>query len=556
VDSAAAPPPTELPKPCYADPAEGGGRQPIAPSADDQQIKPQGDGSGSLNASARQATRNVAFGYLQLGVSIVLGLVSVPIFLHSLGPKAYGLWGALVGVVGYASLVEGGMATASNQRMASLLAMGDDRGAERVLASAKCYYLASSAGITVIVAVLAFFVGQIVRLEGIPVGAARLALLLVGASAIVGFFRLPFSSMLFGGGRGDVLSVIGAVAESLGRLATLIVAMAGGGLVGICATGAVSTFGSLWLTRRSARRAFPEIQAPLRLADRVTLVSLLRAGTRVLATAIGGTVSYGLDTVVIGIVDPVAFVTPYIIGGKPLAVVNALATRGTAALGPNLSHFHAVGDTERTFRIFSASTLVALAVTVPFNIALIALGPSLLHLWLGTVPARSDEVLVALAIVYILHVPGGRASQALTFMERNHSIARVIPAVSVVNLGLTVLLTIRYGPVGPALGSLPEVFVINSGVLPVLACRAIGVPVRRLVADVVPPIAAAALAAGAVGFGAERLLAGHSDLLVLFAAPLIALAGWGAGFVVLRRTQPELMAMLRRRLPGRLGKMP
>lgn len=553
MDSDAAPPPAEPPAPSHAGPVYSGGRQPIGASTEDQHIEPREDDSGSLNASARQATRNVAFVYLPLGISIVLGLVSTPIFLHSLGLRAYGLMGALGSIIGYASLLEGGMATASNQRISSLRAVGDDRGAERALASAKCYYLMSSVGVIAVVTALAIFVGQIVRLDGIPVDTARLALLLIGASTVVGFFGLPFSSMLYGGGRGDALSVVGTIAGSLGRLASLAVALAGGGLVGICAMAVANALGALWLTRHTARRAFPELRAPLRLADRVTLVSLVRAGARVAATAIGGTVSYGLDAVVIGIIEPVALVTPYVVAMKPVALVHDLATRGTSALGPNLSHFHALGDTERTYRIFSAGTLAALAVTVPASVVLVALGPSLLHLWLGAVPARSYEVLVALSIVYVLHVPGGQASQTLTYMCRNRSIARLIPAVSVVNLGLTVLLTIRYGPVGPALGSLPEVLLINAGVLPVLACRAIGVPVRRMVADVVPSIGAAALGASAAGFGAERLLAGRSDLLVLVAAPLIVVVGWSAGFVVLRRTQPELVAVLRRRLPGRLG---
>lgn len=518
-------------------------------------MEPGDDGSGAFNASAPQATRNVTSSYLQLGVSMLLGLVSTPILVHFLGPAAYGLWGVLTGLVGYASLVEGGMATASTQRMVHLQARGDHRGAERVLASAKCYYLFSSVAMTVIVVTLVMFLGHIVLLDGIPLSTARLALLLVSASFGVGFVKLPFSSMLYGGGRGDSLSMVGLVVGTLGRLAMLAVAFAGGGLVGICAMAIANALAGLWFTRRAARRAFPEFRAPLRLVDWATLASLMRAGGRVAATAIGGTVSYGLDAVVIGIIDPVTLVTPYTVALRPVTFVRELATRGTAALGPNLSHFHALGNVNRTFRIYSASTIIALAVTLPCDAVLFALGPELLHLWLGTVPARTYEVLVALSVVYIFQVPGGQASQALTFMERNRSIARLIPAVSVVNLGLTVWLTIRYGPIGPALGSLPEVLVISAGVLPVLACRAIGVPVRRLVAEALPPTAAIALVAGIAGFAAKLLLNGRSDLLALIAAPLVCGAGWAAGFVVLRRTQPELVATLRRRLPRRLGGM-
>jgi O-antigen/teichoic acid export membrane protein len=58
---------------------------------------------------ARKAAVIAAFGYVQFGVAIVTGLFLVPLTLHSLGPRTWGLWLASSEVLGYAGMVDLGV---------------------------------------------------------------------------------------------------------------------------------------------------------------------------------------------------------------------------------------------------------------------------------------------------------------------------------------------------------------------------------------------------------------------------------------------------------------
>src|SRR5258708_40351624 len=57
-------------------------------------------------------SRNLAAGYLQLAVTVIYSLVSVPLILHWLPKAEFGLWALLVQLMSYISLVDLGMNSA------------------------------------------------------------------------------------------------------------------------------------------------------------------------------------------------------------------------------------------------------------------------------------------------------------------------------------------------------------------------------------------------------------------------------------------------------------
>lgn len=59
----------------------------------------------------RKAAITAAFGYLQFGVSIVTGLFLVPLTLHSIGARTWGVWLASGEVLAYAGMADLGMLT-------------------------------------------------------------------------------------------------------------------------------------------------------------------------------------------------------------------------------------------------------------------------------------------------------------------------------------------------------------------------------------------------------------------------------------------------------------
>jgi hypothetical protein len=59
----------------------------------------------------KRFTLSVTTGYLQLGVNVFYTLASVPLALHYLPKKAFGLWALVMQVSSYLALVDLGMAS-------------------------------------------------------------------------------------------------------------------------------------------------------------------------------------------------------------------------------------------------------------------------------------------------------------------------------------------------------------------------------------------------------------------------------------------------------------
>ncbi|MEI9863108.1 MAG: hypothetical protein WDN00_00825 [Limisphaerales bacterium] len=65
----------------------------------------------------KKFSRNLATSYLQLGFNAVFTLVSIPLIFHYLPKSEFGLWAVVTQLIGYVSLVDLGMTSATARLM-------------------------------------------------------------------------------------------------------------------------------------------------------------------------------------------------------------------------------------------------------------------------------------------------------------------------------------------------------------------------------------------------------------------------------------------------------
>src|SRR5688500_10012624 len=69
-----------------------------------------GEAHGSTGMSrVRKAAVNASFSYAQFAIAIVTGIVLIPLTLHHLGARSWGLWLASGELLGYAGMVDLGV---------------------------------------------------------------------------------------------------------------------------------------------------------------------------------------------------------------------------------------------------------------------------------------------------------------------------------------------------------------------------------------------------------------------------------------------------------------
>lgn len=500
-------------------------------------------GARSANASPRQLVRNFVTGYLGLAVSLGLSLFLTPLILRHLGSSGYGLWVVIVAIGGYVGLVGLGVETAAVQEISSCIAAGDTARLKAVVATSRLFFLLSGTVAGLIVIGLLPLLGDVFVVGHSLLPAARVAMLLMGIVTGVGMMTNIPRSILFGAGRTDKSALFGIALAVASQGAQIAAVLLGGGLLGLFAVSAAQGAVALVGLDRIARRS--KLVPPGRARpSRAVLRDLLRSGRRNVTVGISGTIAYNLDAVMIGVILPVARVTPYDLALSTASFTRSVSTAGTNLLLPTYAHSAELEDRERQFRLWSRAVLLSMAIAVPMAVSLCVFGHALLHLWVGSVPPQTYEVMVALNVVLLLQLPGHQAFVFLTGAGRNAILARLAVLPALVNLGLSLGATYWLGPVGPALGSIPQVLVLDVVVLPVLCCRHCRVPVRRYLSEVLLPLAVPLL----VALGAAGTLVATLNTMPDWAAPLacvlVCIFAWFALVPVLLKRDPAIRGLV------------
>ena len=509
------------------------------------------------NASRRQFALNAVSSYASLFAGIILSLLVTRVLLRHLGAGTYGLWVVLVSLVGYLGLLDAGVSTAVSQRIARMTALGDRAAVADLLRTATVFFSASGALAVLVVLVVAPFLSSIVHLGPIDPTVAGTTLVILGVMTAMKFINSVPAAVLFGSGRADRQAQIGLIGLFATQIAQVVVVLAGGGLIGLGVVTVAGTALGLVMNTVIVRRINGD---SLRRGsfDRAVLADLLRFGGRNTVVSLGGTVAYGLDAVIIGIILPVAQVAPYDVALSTANLTRNLTTQGTDLLLPTYAHFDSVEDAARQSRLFSRSVLVGLTVAAPLLIALAGFGYPILKLWLGSVPPKTYSIMIALGLVTTIQLPGHQCFVYLTGIGRNQVLVRLAVISASVNLAGTILFTYLLGPIGPAIGSLPTVTVIDFTILPVIVCRYLGMPFARYVRGALLPAVPIAAAAGAVTLlllwlvpvphGASTV--GGGVHAVLCGAGVVA-AAWVVALWVFGRLEPELRASVLTKLRRR-----
>jgi O-antigen/teichoic acid export membrane protein len=132
---------------------------------------------------------------------------------------------------------------------------------------------------------------------------------------------------------------------------------------------------------------------------------------------------------------------------------------------------------------------------------LLVFGPAVLTAWVGPGFEEATPVLRVFAVVFLFAAVQAPSAVVLRGVGRVRAIAAVVAAEYVVNIALTLVLVPRVGIVGAALGTLVPITVTGLVLVPLLACRAVGVTYRTflrravLVPALVGVVAVAALEA-------------------------------------------------------------
>lgn len=475
-----------------------------------------------------RAAKTAAVALLQTFLSLVIGLVSVPILVKSLGREAYGVWLLLGQVISYLSLVDFGNASIAKLKLAS--PGGDDERAVKqevltttllgAIVTTPLVALAGAsitAGLTIRYADDHISAGSIITVAGLLVAtflAMRLASLptfaLFGANME---YRSAFGRMLI---------------TTANSVLDIVAALCGFGMVGLACNRLLAQIALGLNLQRAAKRFVPWYG--FTRFDWSNVGPLLKQNSFCLFAQWGNTLVETVDILVVGLAVGAEAVPVYTITSALPRLMFMLFNQAMSGANAGLVGLFASGDKRRFHFIRTQQEIVTLACLAVVGAVTLAINRQFVGLWVGP-DYYGGGLLTALAVAWYFAVITSRhycnaLSAALDF----NRMARVQVAAGLAGLAAGIVGGGLAGIPGAVAGLVAVRLIANF----LNACRLdelLAVPTREHVAAICLPLAVA-IGSCAAGWAVGRLHDVDGWILTgCVGAAVMAAAGSAAWFM-------------------------
>jgi O-antigen/teichoic acid export membrane protein len=506
-----------------------------------------------LHAVARKVAAGTASNAGGRAVILISRILVTPVIVHAVGATDYGVWVLVASIATVGGVLELGISAGLVKYVAEHSARDEATEAAHIVSAATWLYRALALFFVVTGAALALGVPAILDLDGHIESVAQA--LGVVAAVDLGLSMLPLApqSVLKGLQRFPLVNAVQAGAAVLGAVLSVIVVVAGAGIVAVSAAWALATGISAVAFAVAARRAAPTYMTLPGRFDRERVRRLIRFSRSIAAVQVAVNLQSRLDVVVIAAALPVRNVTPYSFAQR-LADGTRIATdQFGKVLLPLASEVSATRERAAVGELFLTSTRLTMLIALGVGLPVALLGGPILEVWVGDEFAGYGALVAILACAAIVDLPSYPAAAVLQSLERHGPVAWMAMGSAIANVALSVALVGPYGVEGVALGTL-----IAGGIEVLLlvvpyAARVLGLSAWTVVSNAFGPLVvpSAALALALLGGDALLPVTNLVGLLVVIGCAMAIYAAVYALITAPARERELYRAAARALVPGR-----
>lgn len=450
----------------------------------------------------RPAPGGLVFGtvtrWLGLGVSMLTGFLVAPVIVRALGNERYGLWSLAASFVGFYGLFDLGLGNAVSRFMGKAIGARDMAELNRV-ASAGKWLLTGASGLLFLFAILVMRpAAGLLHIPPEHLSDFRWLLVLSAISMSISIATATYSGALLAAQDFVTSSLINTVSGVLRSLGGLVVVLAGGGVVGLGAVGAICTALGQSAVYARSRWLIPQMKPSLKAFHFSEVRSLASFGGATLVAKVAEVLRSKLD---VALVTRFAGISQAGIYGVGLVVFQhffSVAVTTASICWPRLNVLHGSRDTEALRSFFvRASRLIAAFVAFSGGL-LVGLVPILMSLWMGEGYEASATVVRILVLGFVVDLATNPGIGSLYATGQHKYFAAQTVVEGIASLSLAFAGAVRYGMVGVAVGMVIPITIIRLTVQPWYVTRNLGIGMRRywLRTIAIPVLTMGGLAAG------------------------------------------------------------
>ncbi len=439
------------------------------------------------------AIRGVAFNWLGRGCALLITFVVTPILIHGLGDASYGIWAMVMALSHYYALADMGLRGAAVKYVAEHHARGDQAAVNRVVVTSLAAY-GLLAGVVLLFAVgAAFAFPMVFDIGSHSITTIRWVVLITGVNIALRIFCQPFNGALAALKRFDLINMIAVGAQVLQAVLVVTALHLGGGLLGMaCVTLFVGLVRQL-AHYRLAMHALGTVSITRAFFSRSDLKTLFGFGSLTVLTGVARRLTQYGGSLMVGFFLGPAIVTYYVIAEMLVLRAAGMNKGVTSVVMPVASQLDAQNRTDELKEVLFVVSRNLLAMALVFAAIFIALGYSLIELWIDPEYApQAYPVLCLLALAMVARMPSNCARSILKGMAQLQYLVVLAVIDIVLTLGLGAILITQYGLVGMAWATLISQTLTAGIMLPQYVCKRLGLSLNQyLVQGIVPGVIAA-----------------------------------------------------------------
>jgi O-antigen/teichoic acid export membrane protein/SAM-dependent methyltransferase len=459
---------------------------------------------GQESASSRLFS-DASFNFSGRIILTAVGIFILPLMLHRLGVAVYGVWLAALAVASLCATFDLGMGWAVTRETAGSRP-GDPDTVAFLRTAMVGFVLIGIAGALVIAGVGLLF-GQQLHSHGLTPSEVKLVFLLVGLAFLGDWMLTYVQCLLYGLRRFDLWNWL-LISLTVTRAAGIVVLLSvlGGGLPAVAVWHSLcSLLGAvigIWI---AGRRAFLFSRDGAWIST-ANLRARLSFGIFSQLSAIAVSALWQAGPILLGYTSSTSAVTSLGVGQRLPAAVSGLGTSLAETVFPAAAEHKSREEIEKSRSVLLNGTRWTLWAVLPACLILIAVGPQVLELWIGSHDVAA-AVVVRLVSLAILCDAAAAASQNMLWGRGRSGLLLMIFAPTTCGAALAMYVFGRHGGAPAIAACILIATLIASALLVVAATRELGLGVGEWVRWSLRGYLTASLIAAAIAYAAVHILA-------------------------------------------------
>lgn len=415
---------------------------------------------------------------VQMAVVVACSFYTLPILLHSLGDRWYGLWVIAGTFLGYYGLLDFGLTSATRRFLAMSLGRKDDADANVVLNTS----LAIFSGLSLLSIVITGAV-----LAGMPLFVPddeeryvlMLVFLILGLDMAQAFPMSVFEAVLFTKLRLDLMAKVNIVKVLLRTALVIYFLKAGHGILTLALLNAGFNFAARMVKIMLAARVYPELRLGRRFIDATRIRTFVNYSGVTFLAQLGDMIRFRVDNMVIAYFMGSAKVAHYNIATQIHNMSGEVVSNLMSGTPPILTGYYARKDMAGLREKFLLLTRCAIIIALCSSGAAIALAEPFIIFWVGPEYLTAFLPLLILRSISVFGIGQAASVQVMYAMAKHKFYAAMNIFEAVANLLLSLVLVQRFGLVGVAIGTAIPFVIAKVLVMPPYVCRLLEIPLAR-----------------------------------------------------------------------------